>query len=82
MAVRIRLTEHEVRAIRRGLKRLRYETRKAADRAKAQGWKPEPGRLDVNVETLHTIDGLLDRLPFPDYPVDPGNDASAKESSS
>jgi len=78
----LHLSFSEVRAIRRGLKRLRYETRKSVERGDREGWKPEPGRLDVNRETIKTIDSLLDRLPITDYPVDPGNAASAEEHSS
>jgi hypothetical protein len=64
------LDRDEVRAIRRGLKRLRYEIVKSVLRNDSQGWKPEEGKIDVGRATLRTIAGLLDRLPSVDYPVD------------
>jgi len=70
------LDRDEVRVLRRGLKRLRYETRKAIARTQRTGWKPEEGKIDLNVATMATIESLLDRLPFPQYPVDITKDIS------
>jgi hypothetical protein len=66
----IELTDIEVRVLRRGLKRLTYEVKSNIRRNERAGWQPEPGKLDVAREMLGTIDSLLDRLPFPDYPDD------------
>ena len=64
------LTAIEVRAIRRGLKRLRYEAQQNRRRSARAGWQPEPGRIDINLAMLATVESLLDKMPFPDYPDD------------
>ena len=66
----VTLNFYEVLAIRRGLKRLSYETHKSIQRNDSAGWTPEEGKLDRNREHLKVIKSLLDRPPFSDYPDD------------
>ena len=73
----VTLSRYEVRAIRRGLKRLSYETNKTIRRNDSKGWKPDEGRMDWNRVQIRLIESLLDRLPFPDYPDD--NDPNQPE---
>jgi len=60
------LTDIEVRVLRRGLKRLRYESSKNVERNERAGWTPEEGRIDISKAVLGTIESLLVRLPFPE----------------
>jgi hypothetical protein len=58
------LTNDEVRALRRGLKRLEAETRNARKSSMRRGWTPAPGHIDRNVAVLQTVKSLLNRLEY------------------
>jgi hypothetical protein len=66
----LNLSDIEVRVLRRGLKRLKYEAEQNLRRNQRKGWKPVEGKIDLNAASIETADSLLARLPFPDYPDD------------
>jgi hypothetical protein len=64
------LNRNEVRILRQALKRLQYETQRSLKANISNGWTPQPGKVDMNPLILQTINKLIDRLPYPNYPVD------------
>lgn len=60
------LSHWDAITLRRVLRR--QQSRCLSDIAKhdARGWKPEPGRLDLSRVTLEQINGMLDRLGYPE----------------
>jgi len=60
------LTNDEVRALRRGLKRLSAEVQNARRASARRGWAPQPGHIDRNVAVLQTVKSLLARLQYDD----------------
>ena len=61
------LTDREVKTLRRALKRLRHELEREHARNVRRGWEPAPGRENVVVNMLETIENLLKRLPHPGF---------------
>ena len=61
----LELNDVETRVVLRALGRLAGETRKAMKKNEERGWKPEPGRIDVGVALIGTIENIRKRLPYP-----------------
>jgi len=56
------ISEHEQRAIITALRRLRANIQATQRRDEAKGWKPSPGKRDIQALRLHTVDKLLARI--------------------
>lgn len=46
----------------RGLRSIRMEFRRGLRKNKAEGFVPEPGKININEARLKTLAGLMDRL--------------------
>jgi hypothetical protein len=64
----------EVNVLRRALKALRHKMANNIRKNERLGWKPEEGKLDLNVATMQKADELLARFPYTNYAVEIENE--------
>lgn len=62
MSTPLEVDQHELRLVVSGLKRVKRALLSDIRKQRAQGWKPEPGKMDNNVLRMQTVSRLLARI--------------------